>query len=261
MIRRLDPEDISAIEISNDEVVSLFKRIIKTYYTHGLKEMGVKALWTPEEENLQRTDEDIIECLTPQMLQLILLSKYPRCFVHKDLISSFVRKYIPAAGLDQQVRHLGTQCFWNILNRGSDVPESNEKVPSGYHYLVSIETANPGAFKEFYKRSGRIAAKSFDALKMVYGNRCATCGMEEGRIDPRNNRKVCLQQGHMDPSKKLTLENTIPQCEYCNETSRDFFIFDSNGRITAIYNPRFIMNSTKDVRLEMYKLLKSEFGE
>ena len=261
MIRRIDPDDISAIQISKDEIVRLYKNIIKTYITNGLGDMGVKPLWAPEEEDLQRTDDDIIKGLTPPMLQLILLSKYPRCFVHKDLISSFVRTYIPSAGLDQQVRHLGTQCYWNILNRGSSVPESNEQVPSGYHYLVSIETANPLAFKAFYKRAGRIAAKSFDALKMVYGNRCATCGMEEGRIDPRTNKKVVLQQGHMDPSKRLTLDNTIPQCEYCNETSRDNFVFNSYGRIIAINNPRFILNSTKYVRLEMYKCLKAEFDK
>lgn len=96
-----------------------------------------------------------------------------------DIVSAFVRKYKPTATLDQQVRHLGTQFLWYVLNKGTKVPDREEVVPSGYNYLVSIETPNPKAVALALKRSGRLAAENFEDLKIVYGGKCATCGMEE----------------------------------------------------------------------------------
>ena len=35
----------------------------------------------------------------------------------------------------------------------------------------------------------------------------------------------------MDPSKQLTDINCIPQCTICNKAFRDWWIFDSTGRV------------------------------
>ena len=68
--------------------------------------------------------------------------------------------------------------------------------------------------------------KTFDELKRVYDNRCVTCGSLENKPHFHDaSKKTLLQQGHMDPLKILTIENTIPQCQFCNQTYKDNFIF------------------------------------
>ena len=174
------------------------------------------------------------------------------------MISKFIRKYKPTAALDQQVRHLGTQLFWNVLNRGMKVPDTDIYVPSGYHYLVSIETPNPKVVATALRRAGRLMAKNFEELKVVYEGKCATCGREEGKKDTRNGLIVSLQQGHMNPRKPLTIENTIPQCQYCNQQYRDHFVFNEHGRVIAVNNPLILLKSPKDVQDEMIEVLLAE---
>ena len=173
-------------------------------------------------------------------------------------MSEFVRRYIKDAALDQQVRHLGTQYFWYVLNRGAKIPNTDATVPSGYNYLVSIEMPNPRAVAEAIKRTGRLCAKNFSELKLAYGGKCATCGIEEGKKDFRNEEIVFLQQGHMNPRKALTLENTIPQCQYCNQTYKDYFLFNEHGRVVAVNNPLILLKSPKDVQDEMITILLKE---
>lgn len=201
-----------------------------------------------------------IEDISAKELQLILLLEYRKCFVHKDLISEFVRFHKPSSALDQQARHLGTQQNWYVLNKGAQVPDTEPliKVPSGYHYLVSIDFGNPKAIRDALKRSGRLGAKTFEHLKIVYNNRCATCGAEEGKKDFRTNEIIHLQQGHMNPRKELTLDNTIPQCQYCNQTYKDYFLFDTEGRVVAVNNPLILLKSPKDIQDEMVKVLLEE---
>jgi hypothetical protein len=256
-IRRIDMRKKDMyLNISATEIRQLHYTIRRAYDIH-LEKYGVTKLWSDDiEEDL--TDEIFVLQLDAKELQLIFLYKYIRCFVHKDLISEFVRKYKPDAALDQQVRHLGTQLNWHVLNRGTKVPDADIKVPSGYHYLVSIELPNPRAIHEALKRTGRMAAKSFTDLKITYDNKCATCGIEEGKKDPRNEEIVSLQQGHMNPREPLTLENTIPQCQYCNQTYKDYFQFNEYGRVIAVNNPLILLKSPKDVRDEMIRILLEE---
>jgi hypothetical protein len=49
------------------------------------------------------------------------------------------------------------------------------------------------------------------------------------------NQITILQQGHMDPTKSLTLDNTIPQCSYCNQQYKNKAIFNKRG-IVIDYN-------------------------
>lgn len=244
------------LNIPINEIREIHNKIILSY-ENNLKDYGVKKVWN---ENIPEgcSDEEFVSFLDAKELQLIFLYKYLNCFVHKDVVSAFVRKYIPNAALDQQVRHLGSQLFWYVLNKGSKVPNTDETVPSGYNYLVSIEMPNPKAVAEALKRIGRLAAKNFAELKLAYGNKCATCGIEEGKKDTRNECIVMLQQGHMNPRKPLTLDNTIPQCQYCNQTYKDYFQFNEYGRVIAVNNPLILLKSPKSIQDEMITILLKE---
>jgi hypothetical protein len=244
------------LNISIAEIRQIHGRLVRSYNLY-LKEYGVKKVCKDDlPEGL--SDGEFMACLDSKELQLIFLCKYMKCFVHKDLISAFVQRFKPNHARDQQVRHLGTQYYWYVLNKGANVPDTDETVPSGYNYLVSIEMPNPKAVSEVMKRSGRLAARSFIDLKYAYGCKCATCGIEEGKKDPRNEELVILQQGHMDPREPLTLENTIPQCQYCNQTYKDYFQFNEYGRVIAVNNPLILLKSPKDVRDEMIRVLLEE---
>ena len=262
MIEKIDCSDINKIEQYIDidifEVKNIHKKLVSSYENH-LSFYGVKPLWKETSLDIDTcSDREFIDYLDAKELQLIFLYKYINCFVHKDVVSRFVRKYKPNAALDQQVRHLGTQLFWYVLNKGAKVPDKEERVPSGYNYLVSIETPNPKAVANALRRTGRLAARSFEELKLAYNMRCATCGIEENKKDTRNGLMVSLQQGHMNPRLPLTLSNTIPQCQYCNQQYLDHFIFNEYGRVVAVNNPLIVLRSPKDVQDEMIEVLLKE---
>ena len=124
--------------------------------------------------------------------------------------------------------------------------------------MVSIELNNPKSAFEIFRRAKRNAAGSFTELKLAYRSKCATCGIEEGTQDTRNQEIVRLQQGHMDPRKPLTLDNTIPQCQYCNQTYLDYFRFNEYGRVVAVNNPLILLKSPRDVQDEMITVLLAE---
>lgn len=261
-ILRIDYSDTekvkSYLDMSISEMRVIHRKIVHSYNTY-LRFYGVKQLWKDIGTSVDDlSDKEFIDYLDVKELQLIFLYKYIHCFVHKDMVSEFVRRYKPNAALDQQVRHLGTQLLWYVLNKSAKVPDKDEKVPSGYNYLVSIETPNPIAIASALKRSGRLAAKSFEDLKVVYGGKCATCGAEEGKKDTRNELIVLLQQGHMNPRKPLTLDNTIPQCQYCNQQYLDYFCFNEHGRVVAVNNPYILLKSPKDIQDEMIEVLLAE---
>lgn len=264
-VERIDytgtPIDDQYLNISNEEIVAIYKKII-TAYERSLRKYNVKPPWNNKkvlESNNNLSNEEIISNLNARELQLIFLYKYRRKLVHKDLISAFVRRFLPSAALDQQVRHLGTQYHWNILNKGASIPDEDEIVPSAYHYLVSIDQPNPTLLLDELKRKGRLAAKDFNELKIVYNNSCATCGRKEGTKDERNGDvPIVLQQGHMDPSKPLDLSNTIPQCQYCNQTYGNDFYFNEYGRVVAVYNPHVVLKSPKSIQDEMITILTEE---
>ena len=244
------------LNISLKEIRELHNKIVLAYDTY-LKDYGVKKLWN-DDIPADCTDMHFLSFLDAKELQLIFLYKYLNCLVHKDMVSEFVRKHIPNAAFDQQVRHLGSQYLWYVLNKGAKIPNANEKVPSGYNYLFSIEVANPIAVALALKRTGRLGARNFVELKLAYGNKCATCGINEGKKDIRNEEIVVLQQGHMNPRVSLTLQNTIPQCQYCNQTYKDHFQFNEHGRVVAVNNPLILLKSPKNVQDEMITVLLKE---
>ena len=189
-------------------------------------------------------------------LHLVYLHKYMGTLVHKDTVSAFVRSVNPEAGADQQVRHLARD-GWNVLNSHNAISE-NERVPNGYHMLRDVTTVKPEFLHQRLRRVGRLGASTFEELKVIYDYRCATCGDREGNSPRLNPQEVVrLQQGHMNPSQPLTLDNTIPQCQYCNQTYQDNFVFDHNGRVIALHNPEFILRSEPAVINAILRLIQS----
>lgn len=240
------------IDISNNEILELRTKIIESYESF-LKNFGVKPLWNNQDE-INKTIT--VDKLNAKELQLIFLTKYKGNIIHKDLISAFVRKIKKDVGLDQQVRHLSSQYGWYILNKGDKIPDTNIKIPSGYHFLVSLETPNPKIVFTTLKRIGRLGAKTFEELKAAYNNKCATCGIRDNEKDPRlGGTLVCLQQGHMDPRKELSLENTIPQCQYCNQIYKDYFQFNEYGRVISVSNPEILLKSSRDIQERAVQIL------
>lgn len=195
-----------------------------------------------------------------QALQLIYLYKYRDYLVHRDTISEFVRQVFNGASRDQQTRHLASK-GWYVLLRGEQIPGTNgDKVESGYHLFYDITVPKPTFMLEKLKRLGRLAAKTFEELVVVYDNKCSTCGAEKGKSHPKYNEKVVeLQQGHMDPRKPLNLDNAIPQCQVCNQTYQNNFIFDENGYVKSIYNPDFVLRSDEDIKRKVFETLQKEF--
>jgi hypothetical protein len=194
-------------------------------------------------------------------LWLVFLRKYQGILVHKDKISDFVSSVMPHSGKDQQVRHLGAG-GWYVLNKGEKIQNEEERVPVGYHVLITSESPKPSFLYKALKRAGRVSARNFDQLKAVYGFRCATCGSVEGKphlFDP--SVRTELQKAHMEPSKELTLENTIPQCQLCNQAYLDDFRFDEKGRTVAVASMRPVRAASTEVRQMIYEELDREFGK
>lgn len=123
---------------------------------------------------------------------------------------------------------------------------------------MTTESPKPTFIYKALKRTGRIGARSFDELKAVYDFRCATCGSQEGKphlIEP--DKRTALQQGHMDPAMPLTLTNTIPQCQVCNQVYQDRYIFDVKGRAVAVASVEPVRNARPETKRDILKYLES----
>jgi hypothetical protein len=191
-------------------------------------------------------------------LWLIFLKKFQGKMVHKDTISTFVNSVIPSAGKDQQVRHLAAK-GWYILNTKDKLPEENGIVDKGYHILITTENPKPNFLWKALKRAGRISAKNFDQLKASYSFRCVTCGSIEGKPHLlEQNHRTTLQQGHMNPHKALTLENSIPQCQLCNQIYKDDYVFNEKGRIIAVASANPVLRAEMEVKKEIKEALNNE---
>jgi hypothetical protein len=131
-----------------------------------------------------------------------------------------------------------------------------ENYTKGFYTLVSIKEPHPNFIKNKRKESKNL---NWDDIKKEYSYKCATCGCKEGEIHRYYSRKVNLQKGHKNPSKPLTQDNIIPQCQFCNRQDKDRWIYDSNGRVVGINNIEYAIESIiKSGRIdELKRLLKS----
>jgi hypothetical protein len=62
----------------------------------------------------------------------------------------------------------------------------------------------------------------------------------------------------MDPLHKES--GFIPQCEECNRAYKDWFVFDNEGRVKTIANPRVILRASIEVQRKVYNILKKKFS-
>ncbi|MBZ0130478.1 MAG: hypothetical protein K8F59_15345 [Rhodobacteraceae bacterium] len=228
------------ISILPDELNSISETLRRDFQTY-LKPYGVKF---PTEGSQKH-------------LWLVYLKKFQGEQIHKDSVSSFVSEHLPAAGKDQQVRHLSAD-GWYVLNRGDKVPNVEAKVKPGWHLLVTTESPKPTYIYKALKRIGRVGAQDFEDLKAVYDFRCATCGSEEGKPHRfERDKKTVLHRGHMNPESRMTLENIIPQCEMCNAVYSDDFVFDDKGRTIAVASLRPVLKASKRLKEEILRRLSS----
>lgn len=175
--------------------------------------------------------------------------------VSKQELTNFLNSMGYVCNDVQQARHLAQQYGWYILSgtRG-DLECKKYNIKPGEYLLKTITEPYP-SYKHM-KRTESLNANSWDELKKMYNYRCATCGSKEGEYNflyPASKTK--LQQGHKNPNQPLTLNNTIPQCDFCNRASRNYFVFDNKGRVEQINDPRFVLRSSKKVQEEMLTLL------
>ena len=233
------------LNISDSEAIAL-KRKIRKAAEKG-KKFGIKQFREFSDGSKMPKSR--------KMWQLVFLAKHQGELVSKAVLSEFIKMKHPNSKPDQQERHLSTQCGWYVLNKGEAIPGTDERIPSGFHMLVNLDQPHPAFAAQKEKRNAVMTAKEFSDIKKAYGMKCATCGIEEGAPDPRNGEIVKLQQGHMHPDRKLEAGNIIPQCSYCNRTSKDYFIYDENGRVDAVYNPEFVLRSPDRKKDEMIRIL------
>ncbi len=173
---------------------------------------------------------------TKDAIVLATLCKYIRVPVSKSELTAVVRTYYPETSDVQQARHLSRQKGFFIISgqRGDGEYFAGATVPSGAYCLVTLEEPYPQFDGISGPRSAR-GGSDFQELKQKFGNRCATCGSREGEPSFLNRAKVTvLQEGHMDPTRALQIDNMIPQCDECNRAYKDKFIFDGNGRTSDI---------------------------
>ncbi len=227
--------------ISNNEINSIYAKLKNEHATY-LAQYGVRL---PKKYSMKA-------------LWLVYLRKCRGKLVHKDTISEFVQSKKPKSGKDQQVRHLASD-GWYVLNKGDKIPNQDKKIESGYHVLLTVENPKPNFLHKALKRAGRVSAQNFEQLKVTYDFRCATCGSIENKphiLEP--TLITTLQQGHMNPHDKLTLKNTIPQCQLCNQTYQDDYVFNDKGRVIAVASTTPIIKAHDSVKQAIKDMLNNE---
>lgn len=168
--------------------------------------------------------------------------------IHKDVVARVARRDGDGLKGDQQVRHLKRD-GWNIgPKRG--VHQLNPYEPSAEFLSLGTRSAS------------RLENATFEEIKKQYGHRCATCGATEGQPDSRYGAtRVVLQQGHRDPARDLTPSNTIPQCQYCNRSYKNDFVFDEKGRVRHIASSGPVKRASQPVKEQAFWVLWEELGD
>ena len=226
-----------------DKEIEEVYQIIKDYHEKYLKKHGVKL------PKLKDADGEY----TRNALVLIYLARfYPSTvLVTKQDLTAFIRKFYPETNDVQQARHLGAQSGWYISAGGRDNVHVNK---SGEYRLITLERPYPNFKGHRIESSG-----NWEKIKQQYGNRCTTCGSEEGKRNLHWSDTITkLQQAHIDPFKPLVEGNIIPQCQKCNRAYRDFWVFDERGRVRGIAKPAVIKKCNEKVKSGIYKILYNE---
>lgn len=241
------PPRVEHVEkISENELEQIFENL-KIQHDKYLKNIGVKI---PTKFKNGKTN-----IINKKVLQLCFAFKNIGCIFHKNQVAKFVAFY-HEENTDQQVRHLSSQDGWNILNVDEDY--QGYRLKSGEHVLIS--TTIPKKSFMYKKRKKVISDKDFEKLNTE--KICLTCKIKEGDIQAATGKVAVIQKGHKDPTKELTPENTMPQCDYCNSVYQDKFVFDDFGRVKSVNSVSYILrhpeNFLNDLLIELTKKLISK---
>jgi len=235
--------------INHNTIVTQYE-ILAEYHKKHLQDKGVKLPRLMHGNNYSKS-----------ALVLIYLSYgYPDTdIVTKEELTKYIEHFYGRVNDVQQARHLGAQNGWYILAGGRhDINVEAQDIPSGSYKLYSLEEPYPNFNLD--RRSTSYGIDEFENLKKHYNYRCATCGSEEGKPNYHwPNTITVLQAGHMDPNKPLEKGNIIPQCSKCNRPDRNWWIYDSKGRVISIANPIVINRCSDQVQKSIYKILKRKF--
>lgn len=152
----------------------------------------------------------------------------------------------------QSVRHLGKQDGFAVLQYGNEW--NGRSLKKGEYVFEGFNKVN-----HFYNKSRRIESSlDFESKKREYKNSCASCGAKENTLHKWTNEKVVLEKGHMDPSKEMTDDNIIPQCNWCNKIAKNYWIFDRFGFPKYMTTHGLLSHNDQQLR-EFYNILKDKF--
>ena len=190
---------------------------------------------------------------------LVLLHRHMAKAVNKNDVAEYVRIVKGDVGIsgDQQLRHL-RPLGWYVVGSGRGHYTTNHdhlgnRIPKGHYMLVSVSAPHPlwAAERRMTRAGGRLNARDFLDLQVLYGFRCASCGRElpDG-----------ADQGHMDPRKPLDIGNTIPLCPSCNNWQGDRLVLGEDGRVKALASPDLVLKSDEPVQLAILDELLGKFG-
>jgi hypothetical protein len=197
-------------KITFDELIDLYDNIYIIQYNKILETAGVKKISKPTRDKISQAS-----------FSLLYLLKYIGNVISKKELTTQYQLISNTNTTDlQSGRHLGTQFGYDIVNARGNI--------NGY-CLKSLNV-RPGFLPN--RRDVDMTSEEWVNLKKDYSYRCATCGDIEGEPTRYDGNKISkLEMGHMNPSKSLTLSNTIPQCSECNSQYKDKYIFNKLGRI------------------------------
>ena len=242
--------------LSEDEIKRIYE-MIRKYHDKYLKQHGVKLPSLTDKQGNYTKDALVL---------VYLAQGYPNTRkVSKGELTQFIRRYDEEVRDVQQARHLAAQKGWFIVSGERGNRLEGEVLKRGEYKLVSLEEPYPG-FRRHRAEGAEeaeeeISEEEWEELKKKYGNRCATCGSEEGKPHLHwPNVITKLQKAHMDPYKSLVRGNVIPQCQECNRAYKNNWVYDEKGRVIALANPEVIKRSNIKVKLGVYKILYEEFG-
>lgn len=232
-------------KLSDDKIKEIYERI-RMYHDKYLKQYGVKLPKLTDNKGNYTKDALVL---------VYLAQDYPETkSVSKSELTQFIRIYYPDTADVQQARHLAAQKGWFIASgtRGN----RHTKLNYGEYKLLSLEEPYPG----FVGQKREEVDVNWEKIKERYGNRCATCGSEEGKPNIHWPYSITqLQKSHKNPKKPLMTGNIIPQCQFCNRAYKNYWIFDDKGRVRKLANPSVILKSPEDVQWEVYKILYEKF--
>jgi hypothetical protein len=143
--------------------------------------------------------------------------------VSKDELTESYRLLFPNYKRDFQAgRHIGNDTGYNVMNHSHGI--------KGY----CLKDKNCQSIK-FHKHVS-LNNVDWEKIKENYGFECPCCGSKEGEKMKKANGITKLEKGHMNPDKPLTIDNIIPQCQYCNKSSKNNKKFNKKGDTIAIKN-------------------------